>query len=168
MELGPLIAAYDRSAETYDARFLALQAPKIRGLRAALPTPLPTPAVDLGAGTGLVARMTGSRPLALDASAEMLARALDPRVRADLHRLPLRTGAFGLAWMVTSLVDFGDPGPAIREVRRVLAPGGWLALSVLRREDLGALERALTAGGLEVVVRLDLGQDAGYVARAAG
>lgn len=159
--------SYDRFAPRYDAIFTAQQAPKIRALFAALPRPLPAPAVDLGCGTGLVARLTGLDPIGLDVSRGMLQRCPGRRVQGDMARLPFADAAFGLAFAVTSLLDFGPDPPAVAEMARVLRPDGLLAISALKRDDLPALEAALARARLQVIRRLDLVQDAGYICRRA-
>jgi SAM-dependent methyltransferase len=166
MELGLLRRSYDRVAAEYDEVFAPQQTPKIRALLAALPRPLPGPGVDLGCGTGLVARLSGLDLLCVDASRGMLARCPSPRrVQADMARLPLPSGAFGLAFAVTSLIDFGPALPEVSEIARILRPGGLAAVSVLGREDVAALEAAFAREGLAVEARLDLNEDEGWVCR---
>lgn len=160
-----LRASYDRSADTYDAIFTPLQRPKILALRDALPADAQGPTLDVGAGTGLVARLIGGDPVQVDLSLGMLARATGRRALADLHALPFPDAVFGIVWSVTSLIDFVDPAPAVRELIRVLSPGGYLAISVLAREDCAALERALAAVG-PIRARVPCGQDQGFIAQA--
>ncbi len=158
--------SYDRSADRYDEMFAAQQRPKIEALFAALPRPLPTPVVDLGAGTGLVARFTDLAPICIDASMAMLS--LCPaarRVQADMRSLPLPNASFRLAFAVTSLIDFEPALPAITELARILPAGGLAALSVLKIENIPSLRDALSRDGLTVLSRLDLGQDLGFICR---
>jgi len=161
--------SYDRFAERYDEIFRPRQTPKIMGLATALPTPLPGPVVDLGAGTGLVGVLLADRLphglIALDASRGMLSRSEGRRVQGDLNRLPFGSDRFGLVISVTALIDFVDPSPAIAEMARILRPGGWLALSVLKIDDVAGVQDALNAHAFEVVERLDLQQDIGFVCR---
>ena len=101
--------------------------------------------VDLGCGNGLglaalldggAAPVTGvdfSRAM-LAASAERLAARAPARpvalVQADVVALPFPDGAFHVA-VASSVFQFvGYAGAALREWRRVLAPGGRLALSI--------------------------------------
>ncbi|MEZ4470234.1 MAG: methyltransferase domain-containing protein [bacterium] len=155
--------SYDRFAERYDATFIAQQRPKIVALAAALPDE--RPAVDLGCGTTLARRITGRPFYGLDRSRGMLDRGGGRGCRGDLGRLPFATDAFAVALCVTALIDFIDPGPAVREMARVLRPGGWLGLSVLKHEDVDGLLRALELAGFTIAQRLDLTQDFGFVAR---
>lgn len=169
MHLISIQRSYDRFAPRYDEIFEPQQTPKIEALVAALPDPLPTPAVDLGAGTGLAGRLLADRlraPLwAIDASRCMLEQADGPRALGDLYHLPLRDGCVGLALSVTALLDFVDPAQALAEMARVLRPGGWLALSVLKIEAISAVQSGLADAGFTVVRRLDLEQDIGFVCR---
>ncbi|MBU1431793.1 class I SAM-dependent methyltransferase [Myxococcota bacterium] len=157
-----LCESYDRFAHLYDEIFEPQQAPKIQALRAAMP-PHQAPLLDLGAGTGLWARLTGQRVIALDGSRGMLAQATGQRIRGRLDRLPFRDACFGGCVSVTALIDYVDPTPTIREVWRVLKPGAPFALSVLKREDLFGLERAIEATGFRALDKLDLVEDMGFI-----
>lgn len=157
--------SYDRFADRYDADFRAQQQPKIEALLAALPAPPPAPWLDAGAGTGLVGRLGGGRPVNLDLSAGMLRHAPGPRVQADLHRLPFPDATFACVTAVTALIDLADPRPALAELVRVLRPGGWLAISVLVREDPERFVDGLAALPVTRPRRLTLGRDVGLVAR---
>lgn len=155
--------SYDTFAPRYEEVFLDQQRPKIEALLARVP-PL-TPALDLGCGTGLARRISGRPFVGLDISRGMLTHAQGPRVQAELTQAPFRAGAFRLVLSVTALIDYADARPAVAEIRRLLAPEGWLALSVLKREDIVGLEAALERAGLPVLERLDLEQDFGFIAR---
>lgn len=168
MQLDLLRRSYDRFAPKYDEIFEPQQAPKITALAGALPTPLPTPTLDLGAGTGLASRLLGVSMIQVDASRGMLSRATGRRVQADMRLLPFAAASFGAVLSVTALLDYTNPRPAVREMARVLRPNGWLALSVLKIEDIAALQDALDGAGFTIVHRLDLEQDLGFVCRSEG
>ncbi|MFA1545786.1 class I SAM-dependent methyltransferase [Actinomadura chokoriensis] len=95
--------------------------------------------LDIGCGEGaLSAALPHPPPLelvGLDASAALLAAHPDPRVRADALRLPFRDGTFDAAVALNMLLHLDDPARALREARRVLAPGGLLLVSAIRRDD---------------------------------
>jgi ubiquinone/menaquinone biosynthesis C-methylase UbiE len=91
--------------------------------------------LDVGCGTGRFAAALAdrSRVWAVDPSPEMLevARRRTPGVRfkqASADALPFKDGWFDRAtvWLVVHLLD---RGPAFRELRRVLAPEGRLAIA---------------------------------------
>ncbi|GAA1541270.1 hypothetical protein GCM10009678_24700 [Actinomadura kijaniata] len=50
-------------------------------------------------------------------------------------RPPFRDGAFDAAVAVNMLHHLDDPSAALREARRVLAPGGLLVVSAIARDD---------------------------------
>jgi len=93
-------------------------------------------ALDLGCGTGLVTvalAERGWRATGVDFSAPMLAQAVHtgtPRlrlVRGGAENLPIRSGTVSLVTCGTAFHWF-SPAPALAEITRVLAPGGWAAL----------------------------------------
>jgi arsenite methyltransferase len=111
--------------------------------RAVLEQAQPQPwmrAADVGAGTGFLA--AGLAPLVaevhcLDASPAMLARAREnlsgvPNVRyhvAEGTQLPLADGSMDLAVANMYLHHIPEPLLALREMARILRPGGQLVLS---------------------------------------
>lgn len=160
--------SYDVFAGKYDEVFEAQQVPKISALVAALREPPPGPLLDLGAGTGLFARTTGWRCIELDASRSMLRS--PPRagcVQALIEQLPFGDATVGGLISITSLIDFEPGVPALTEWARVLKPGGRLILSVLKRENLPALEHALARERFVIDSNLDLGLDWGFLAHLA-
>ena len=165
MDADLLRRRYDETAATYDAQFIEQQRPKILQLRQALPDPLPARAVDLGAGTGLFSRLTAHPFINVDFSLGMLKLAPPPRVAADLRRLPFPDNSFDLAVSVTALIDIADHRPYVTEMRRILVPDGWLAISLLKFEQIESFAKAMHTHfkGLDY---LDLGQDLGFIGRA--
>ena len=166
-----LAAAYDRSAEGYDARFRELQRVKFR---AAAPLLQPVRAgalcLDAGGGTGLflewardeAPQLAAARWLVVDLSLGMLrvARSRTPLVAvADLSRLPLREA--GLICAFTSLLD--EVSGRMRELGRALEPGGQLVASFLAEEAPPAAEIARAAGLQLEAGPLPAGQDRLFV-----
>ena len=49
-------------------------------------------------------------------------------VAADAERLPFPDGSFDVAWCAQSLISLPDPIAALRELRRVVRPGGTVAV----------------------------------------
>src|SRR5919197_1680858 len=88
--------------------------------------------VDVGCGEGRVARdlkALGHRVVGIDSSPTLVraARELDPEleiIEANATSLPLPDRAADLAVAFISLMDMDDMETAIREVARVLEPGG--------------------------------------------
>lgn len=68
----------------------------------------------------------------LDAARERFARldraAAAAFVKADAYHLPFRDGVFDVAWCARSLISLDDPVAALREMGRVVRPGGLVAV----------------------------------------
>jgi ubiquinone/menaquinone biosynthesis C-methylase UbiE len=100
--------------------------------------------LEIGPGTGLqalhVAGLLGSggrldivdiqQPMLDHVMRRAAATKTGPIVaaRADARDLPFDDGSFDAAYMVTVLGEIPDPGAALREIRRVLKPGGRLVV----------------------------------------
>ncbi len=110
-------------------------------------------ALDVGCGTGIVARRAAERVgpngtvVGLDLNGSMLdtarklAASLVPTIewrQADATDMPFPADSFDIAFCQQALQFMPDPAAALREIRRVLAPGGRLALSVWRPIDRNA------------------------------
>jgi SAM-dependent methyltransferase len=139
-----LLRDYSRQAETYDTTRSA--SPSVLGpLREALAGAPGRRLVDVGGGTGnyaLALRDAGWEPLVVDRSAAMLERARAKgleTVEADAQALPLPDASADAVTMIHMLHHVEQPATALAEARRVLAPGGRLALLVYTREDLEPL-----------------------------
>jgi len=92
--------------------------------------------LDVATGTGLVAaelRRRGFRVTGLDQSAEMLARARQrfgeevALVEASAEQLPFEDATFDHLTVTYLLRYVSDPGATLREVARVVRPGGAIA-----------------------------------------
>ena len=166
-----LRASYDRSADRYDEEFRPLQREKYAALLGS-PTAarFPAPVLDLGGGTGLLAEWLGREDIVCaDFSAAMLrrARSRGPKaVQADVEMLPFRDERFRsvAAFTVLGILP-GSPRRALSEAARVLAPGGTLAVTLLRASWTPAFEHELDAAGFERGPRRECGQDYGYLCR---
>lgn len=170
---------FDQIADSYDATRGGLD--RGREVAAQLHRVLPAgPLLEVGVGTGLVAAALAEqgRPVfGVDLSLPMLAHAaarLPGRVAAgDAHRLPVRTGAVGGAYLVHVLHLVGDLGATFAELHRVLRPGGLLvatvrALPPTDDNDVRDLMAGLLAAFPSEVERADREELVDAAARAHG
>ena len=115
-----------------------------------------TRVLDVGCGSGVFLRTAvdhGAQATGLDASSAMIEHALgrvpeaDLRV-GDLQFLPYEDGAFDVVTAFCSFWFAADPIEALREMRRVVRPGGQVFLLVFGRPErcqLGPAIGAVTA-----------------------
>ena len=124
LNFGRIADSYDqtRGGEDRGRRFA-------RELHGMLDSSLPS--LEVGIGTGLIAlglTDLGHRIVGVDISEAMARRAVDrigPRVViGDARRLPMAAGSFEQAYSVWVLHVVGDPRAVLKEVARVLRPGG--------------------------------------------
>ena len=112
-------------------------------------------ALDVGAGTGdlsfALARLAPrARVLALDFSAEMLRRAERKSpgpdgatiqwVRGDATAMPFDNSSFAAATIAFGLRNLPDPEAGLRELARVVRPGGRVVCLEITRPEHGALK----------------------------
>ena len=131
--------------------------------------------LDLGCSAGLyarnLARALGANGdvVGIDISPSMLKEAARRAskigakpsfVRADAENLQFADACFSGAVCGGTLNELGDPARALRETRRVLAPGGRLAvMGILRARTLRGrrLQRILSIGGIRFFEPDELG-----------
>jgi demethylmenaquinone methyltransferase / 2-methoxy-6-polyprenyl-1,4-benzoquinol methylase len=172
-------AMFDRIARRYDLlntvlSFGADARWRRRAARAAAP-PEGGRALDVACGSGkLTAELRRLVPrglvAGLDFSGQMLrvAAAEEPGpcyVRGDGLRLPFRDGAFDAVTVAFGLRNFVDPERGLREMRRVLRPGGRaVVLEFVRPRPgpIGAAYRAYLVHGLPRVGGLVSGDASAY------
>jgi ubiquinone/menaquinone biosynthesis C-methylase UbiE len=138
------VTTFDRDARSaYEAAAAAWAGGPVRVYRRlaeALLHTAPVPVdgallIDIGAGTGVVGDLAtdlGARCVDVDVAVEMLAhRGSRPRraVAADGRRLPFRPATCDIVTAACSLSHVEDPVATLRELRRILRPGGTLLAS---------------------------------------
>jgi SAM-dependent methyltransferase len=136
-----LLSDYSRQARAYDTTRSA--SPSVLGpLREALAGAPGRELLDIGGGTGNYAQALaaeGWQPLVADRSPQMLAHAEAKglaTIRADAAELPFPDESFDAATLVAMIHHVDEPARALAEARRVLRPGGRLALMAFTREDI--------------------------------
>ncbi|HEY5429527.1 MAG TPA: class I SAM-dependent methyltransferase [Solirubrobacteraceae bacterium] len=125
--------------------------------------------LDVASGTGVVARLASAhatetgRVVASDVSATMLARAAAhpvahggapiEYVQASVEALPVPDATFDIVLCQQGLQFFGDRAAAVRELRRVLRPGGSAGVAVwadgFRLEPFDDYAEAAVTAGLQ-------------------
>jgi malonyl-CoA O-methyltransferase len=127
----------------------------------------PTRVLDAGCGRGedlavLRERFPAAEVVALDWSEPLLRQALARRtlrertramfgaavprlVCGDMDRMPFGDGVFGLVWSNLSLGWSDDPVAGLRELQRVMAPGGLLMFCSYGPDTLRELRRAFAS-----------------------
>jgi len=137
---------WDLAAADYEALWQAQLAPAHQALMA-LAAPRPGEQVlDVACGTGLIALAAAEavgpqgRVLGTDLSEHMVDAARERAAqrglrqlgfaRMDAEQLALPDGGFDLALCALGLMYVPDPAQAMREMRRVLRPGGRMVLAV--------------------------------------
>jgi len=140
------IGRFGRWADSYDESvlqrliFAPLQEFTLRAAAAAFPDP--GAILDIGCGTGLLLRraarhFSSSKLTGIDAAEEMIrvAQSSVPEgipvhfMHAFAEQLPFAARSFDLILTTMSFHHWSDQAKALREVRRVLVPGGVFALA---------------------------------------
>jgi SAM-dependent methyltransferase len=139
-----LLADYRRQAEHYDETRSASPS-VLRVLHSALEGAPGLRLADIGGGTGnyaLAFKREGWEPVVVDRSPEMLERAAAKGlevVEADAQRLPFEDESFDAVTMISMLHHVENRDAALVEARRILRPGGRLALKGFTGEDAATL-----------------------------
>jgi SAM-dependent methyltransferase len=84
--------------------------------------------LEVGAGPGFLSEYARGHRSDLVYLACDIVKAPWNDLVADAQKLPLRSGCVNAALAVDLIHHLGDPGSFFREIGRVLAPGGWLAV----------------------------------------
>ena len=109
-------------------------------------------ALDVGCGDGRLSALLatqGIQPVGVDISAELAPRAARHAsvARADARCLPLSRNTFSAAAALCMLYFFNEPTVVLAEIRRVLRPGGLVAVSAPSRDNDPELADVLPSRG---------------------
>jgi ubiquinone/menaquinone biosynthesis C-methylase UbiE len=106
-------------------------------------------ALEVGCGTGLILQRTAGfarEAVGIDLSGGMLARARQRGLcvaQASATALPFATGSFDVAYSFKVLAHIPDIEGALREMARVVRPGGWVLAEFYNARSLRRLVKAL-------------------------
>ena len=127
---------YSGAAESYERMWARVLHPVSRQLLDRLPLTGARHVLDVGTGVGtllptLQERAPDATVVGVDRSPGMVGRASTafPRVVGDASRLPFATGSVDVAVLAFMLFHLPDPVAGLREVCRVLVPGGALGVA---------------------------------------
>ncbi len=137
-----LAAAYAETAEAYEELWAPVLLPYGTRLVHALGLGAARRVLDLGCGVGsllhaLAAAAPGAFVCGADRSEGMVRRAPAsfPRAVADAARLPFADRSFDAVTLAFMLFHVPEPDRALREVLRVLRPGGVVGVATWGREE---------------------------------
>lgn len=162
---------FSRAAREYDQRSRFQQVETRRVYDAALMLLRDgAKVVDIGCGTGFFAELAQERPWAIHGVdiAEGMCREASKRgfvAQADAQALPFADGSMDVAVSSLCLQWVGDIGAAMREMARVVKPGGRAIIATLGPDSLQELRAAANAAELPLGLLPMRGADA-YLAAA--
>ena len=107
--------------------------------------------LDVGCGAGVACRLAqarGAHVVGLDATPELIEIARDQVPDAEFHvgdmeYLPFDSDSFDVVTVFNSVQYAANPVNALQEARRVVRPGGYVAIAVLAPPERSKMFRAL-------------------------
>ncbi|MEE7412344.1 malonyl-ACP O-methyltransferase BioC [Escherichia marmotae] len=147
-----IAAAFGRAASQYE-QHAELQRQSADALLAMLPQRQYARVLDAGCGPGWMSRRWRERSAqvtALDLSPLMLVQARQQDaahhyLTGDIESLPLANTTFDLAWSNLAVQWCAELSTALRELYRVVCPGGIVAFTILAQGSLPELHQAWQA-----------------------
>jgi SAM-dependent methyltransferase len=151
----------------------AIERMRVRAIRRLLALSGSERVLEVGCGGGNLIERVGGRRFGIDLSPFILDKARArlgpavPLVRGDAMSLPFASGAFDRVLCSEVLEHVLNPESVVRELRRVLRPGGHAVVSVPNEQVINWLKRvafalplsrrliAGDAGGYQVPLRMD-------------
>lgn len=132
---------FESRVADYDAWYDSPEGRALFGVEVACLRPLvascPPPRLEVGVGTGRFAQALGIE-CGVDRASAPLEEARKrgvASVRADAQSLPIREASVGGVVFIMTLCFVSDPSLALREARRILAPGGRLVIATIALES---------------------------------
>ena len=145
-----IASGYDASAEAFARSAHAVYARLAEPLVAAAAVQPGEKVLDLATGTGAVAGRLAGAVVGLDVSAEQLRQnPLDDKLVGAAEHMPFAESTFDVVVCGFGINHFASPRVVLDEVRRVLKPGGRLALSTWRRPQPGYAPKDIVLRALE-------------------
>jgi len=148
---------YDKTSKFYNPRYRKIQFEKYRTVLS--DQLLDGDILDLGSGTGLLSEFLGKKVHQVDISKGMLLLGRGKRVQADIENLPFKTDRFDYVLSFSALMNAENPEGVIKEVKRVLKPGGIFIITYLKGFDFSEILKRY----FKLEAMRDCGEDVSFI-----